>query len=41
MDGQGIGLAIVGDIVDAYQGEIQLSHSQTLGGAEIVINLNQ
>jgi len=41
MEGQGIGLAIVGDIVDAYQGEIQLSHSQTLGGAEIVISLNQ
>lgn len=41
MEGQGIGLAIVGNIVDAYQGKIQLSHSQILGGAKIVISLNQ
>ena len=37
-EGQGLGLAIASDIVDAYQGEISLGKSQ-LGGACFIITL--
>lgn len=36
--GHGIGLSIVGDIVDAYHGDIQIGNSAS-GGAEITITL--
>jgi two-component system, OmpR family, sensor histidine kinase PhoQ len=38
VEGQGIGLAIVSDIIEAYQGEIALKTSK-LGGANFVIQL--
>ncbi len=41
IEGQGIGLAIVRDIIDAYHGEIQFDQSQALGGARITLMLSQ
>ncbi|MDH5591967.1 MAG: ATP-binding protein, partial [Gammaproteobacteria bacterium] len=38
VDGHGLGLAIVSDIVSAYRGEIRLEKSR-LGGANIIIEL--
>ncbi len=38
IEGHGLGLAIVSDIVDAYQGEINITHSH-LGGARFSITL--
>ena len=37
-EGQGLGLAIASDIVDAYQGEIEIKSSH-LGGARFIIHL--
>ncbi|MFW5450427.1 MAG: ATP-binding protein [Methylophagaceae bacterium] len=37
-EGHGLGLAIVADIIDAYQGEIKLDKSQ-LGGARFIVSL--
>lgn len=39
VQGQGIGLAVVTDIVDSYGGEIRVEDSE-LGGARIVLQLN-
>jgi len=36
--GNGIGLAIVRDLVDSYNGRISVSHSETLGGAKFSIS---
>jgi two-component system sensor histidine kinase PhoQ len=36
--GQGIGLAVVVDIVEAYQGKLSVTHSD-LGGAAIALDL--
>ncbi len=41
IEGQGIGLSIVRDIIDAYHGDIQLSSSSALHGAKIIITLSQ
>ena len=38
-EGQGIGMAVVADLVDAYQGQIQIGDSQ-LGGAKISLRFN-
>jgi len=38
VEGQGLGLAIVSDIIDAYQGEIELKSSH-LGGACFIVQL--
>ncbi|MFQ3197384.1 MAG: two-component system sensor histidine kinase PhoQ [Paraglaciecola sp.] len=38
-DGQGIGMAVVADLVDAYQGQIQIDTSK-LGGAKISLRFN-
>ncbi|MFT6057615.1 MAG: two-component system sensor histidine kinase PhoQ, partial [Pseudohongiellaceae bacterium] len=35
--GQGIGLAVVMDIVESYSGEMLVSRSQGLGGAKITL----
>lgn len=37
--GQGIGLAVVRDIVQAYGGQIEIGQSETLGGARIRLQL--
>jgi len=37
-EGQGLGLAIASDIIDAYRGEIQIENSH-LGGARFIIHL--
>jgi two-component system sensor histidine kinase PhoQ len=37
VQGHGIGLAIVQDILRAYQGEVHVTRSQTLGGARFAI----
>jgi signal transduction histidine kinase len=39
--GHGLGLSIVSDLVQAYQGQIHLSSSKTLGGLEVQIRLPQ
>jgi len=39
VQGQGIGLAVVTDIVNSYGGDIELGHSE-LGGARLAISLN-
>ncbi|MFQ3237138.1 MAG: two-component system sensor histidine kinase PhoQ [Paraglaciecola sp.] len=38
-EGQGIGMAVVADLVDAYQGKIQIGNSE-LGGAKISLRFN-
>ncbi len=38
--GHGLGLAIVQDIVDDYQGDITLSHSDDLGGLLVTVQLS-
>jgi two-component system sensor histidine kinase PhoQ len=35
--GHGVGLAIVRDLVDSYHGELQIKHSENLGGAKFYI----
>jgi len=37
VQGHGIGLAIVQQLVKAYRGELDVSRSQTLGGAAFVM----
>lgn len=37
--GQGIGLAAVADLVQAYEGRITLERSQTLGGGRVVLTI--
>lgn len=37
--GQGIGLAVVRDIVDLYQGKLLLNRSERLGGARVTVSL--
>jgi len=37
VQGHGIGLAIVQDILRAYKGELNVTHSETLGGARFTI----
>ena len=37
--GHGLGLSIVKDIVAQYQGSLDISHSELLGGLKITINL--
>ncbi|MCP5162169.1 MAG: sensor histidine kinase [Hahellaceae bacterium] len=39
VEGHGMGLAIVGDIVECYQGELRFSRSMTLGGLAVQIKL--
>ena len=39
LPGQGIGLAVVGDIVAAYGGEVRIDQGTTLGGARVVARL--
>jgi two-component system sensor histidine kinase PhoQ len=40
--GHGVGLAIVRDIVESYQGELHIGHSETLGGASFILRfINQ
>ena len=39
VQGHGIGLSIVQDIVKAYSGSIQVSRSQSLGGARFDLHL--
>ncbi len=36
--GNGIGLAIVADLVDSYQGQLSVSRSETLGGAKFSLS---
>ena len=36
--GNGIGLAIVRDLVDSYNGRISVSRSENLGGAKFTVN---
>lgn len=38
-DGQGIGLAVVRDIVRVYGGTVALGRGKDLGGAEVVVNI--
>ena len=38
-DGQGIGLAVVRQLVDAYQGRLDIADSTALGGARFVLSL--
>jgi two-component system sensor histidine kinase PhoQ len=37
--GQGLGLAAVADILQAYEGQIELSRSEQLGGARVVLRI--
>jgi two-component system sensor histidine kinase PhoQ len=39
VQGHGIGLSIVQDIIKAYRGELAVDHSPTLGGARFVVRL--
>lgn len=39
VQGHGIGLAIVQDIVRSYRGELQVGHSEELGGARFAVTL--
>ncbi|QYK11859.1 GHKL domain-containing protein [Shewanella rhizosphaerae] len=39
--GHGIGLAIVGDLVQSYQGELTIDSSATLGGAKFILSFPQ
>jgi two-component system sensor histidine kinase PhoQ len=39
VQGHGIGLAIVQDILRAYQGELHVSRSEALGGAKFAVLL--
>ena len=39
--GHGIGLAIVGDLVQSYQGELTIDSSTTLGGAKFILSFPQ
>jgi len=39
--GTGLGLAIASDLVAAYQGEIDFTRSETLGGAMVVVTLRR
>lgn len=36
-DGHGVGLAIVRDLVDSYQGELHITRSDNLGGAKVTL----
>lgn len=36
--GHGVGLAIVRDLVESYQGELQITHSARLGGAQFTLS---
>jgi len=38
VQGHGIGLAIVQDILRAYQGDLHVSRSDTLGGAKFAVH---
>ncbi len=39
--GNGIGLAIVRDLVDSYQGQLSVSRSEALGGAKFSLNFSE
>lgn len=39
MEGQGIGLAVVADIVSGYGGSVEIAGSDSLGGARVVVRL--
>jgi two-component system sensor histidine kinase PhoQ len=39
-EGQGIGLAVVSEIVDAYELEMKMAKSVTLGGLSITVQFN-
>jgi signal transduction histidine kinase len=39
VEGHGMGLAIASDIVECYQGRLQLQRSETLGGLSVVVML--
>jgi two-component system sensor histidine kinase PhoQ len=38
VDGQGIGLAVVREIIQVYHGRLELLHSK-MGGAKVVVSL--
>lgn len=40
IEGQGIGLAVVNEVMSVYKGEISISDSQQLGGAKIQLTFN-
>jgi two-component system OmpR family sensor kinase len=39
--GFGVGLAIVKRVIDWHQGQINIGHSELLGGAKFVLHLNK
>lgn len=39
--GHGVGLAIVSDLVDSYDGEVMISRSEKLGGARFILSFKQ
>lgn len=40
IEGQGIGLAIAGELLAAYGGSIEIGHSEKLGGARVVLHFS-
>ncbi len=38
-EGHGLGLSIVKDIIDQYQGDIKMSHSESYGGLRVMIHI--
>jgi two-component system sensor histidine kinase PhoQ len=38
-EGQGLGLAIVGEIVTQYRGDIHIERSEALGGLRVAIDI--